>query len=98
MLGVSDEIYEMMFPQVEETDVDDSDDLVAKYHNFRWVKDNVTWQNTSSSTLGKIEESVDDIRRNAPEQFKIGNRLVTTSDWEYYIRNRFKDNILDVVC
>lgn len=98
MLGVSDEMYEMMFPQVEETDVDDSDDLVAKYHNFKWVKDNVTWQNTSSSTLGKIEESVDDIRRNAPEQFKIGNRLVTTSDWEYYIRNRFKDNILDVVC
>lgn len=23
---------------------------------------------------------------------------MTTSDWEYYVKNRFKDNVLDVVC
>ena len=66
--------------------------------NFAYVKDNFKWENVSSSTIGKVEESVDDIRRNAPEQFKLGNRLVTTSDWEYYIRNRFKDNIVSVIC
>jgi hypothetical protein len=62
------------------------------------VKNEGKWQNTSSSTVGTIEESVDDIRRNAPEWFKSGNRLITANDWEYYVKNRFKDNILDVVC
>ena len=56
------------------------------------------WKNTTSSTEGAAEESVEDIRRNAPEWFKTGNRLVTSDDWVYFVKNAFKDNILDVVC
>ena len=56
------------------------------------------WKNTTSSTEGAAEESVEDIRRNAPEWFKTGNRLVTSDDWVYFVKNAFKDNILDVAC
>jgi len=66
--------------------------------SFSKLKEEIKWQNIQSSSSGAIEEDVDDIRRNAPEWFKQGNRLVTASDWEYYVKNRFRDNILDVVC
>lgn len=56
------------------------------------------WRNISNSSTFCEEEGVDDIRRNAPEWFKTGNRLVTAADWEYFVKNQFKDNILDVVC
>lgn len=102
MLGISDELYELMFPNSYDSMEYDPDASAVSRANlvksFKYVKDNFKWENVSSSTFGKTEESVDDIRRNAPEQFKIGNRLVTTADWEYYIRNRFKDNIVSVVC
>lgn len=35
----------------------------------------------------KHEESVDEIRHNAPNWLKTGNRLVTKSDYEYFIKN-----------
>lgn len=100
MLGISDEMYELMFPNSYDSIEYDSNNADRRnlVKNFAYVKDNFKWENVSSSTIGKVEESVDDIRRNAPEQFKLGNRLVTTSDWEYYIRNRFKDNIVSVIC
>ena len=56
------------------------------------------WSNPSSSSTAVDEETVDEIRRNAPEWFKTGNRLVTASDYEYYVKNRFRDNIVDVKC
>lgn len=90
VLGISEHMYDMMFTKLKANE--DKNDA------FTIIKNEAKWENTSSSTVGKVEESVDEIRRNAPEQFKIGNRLVTTSDWEYYVKNRFKDNILDVIC
>ena len=33
------------------------------------------------------EESVDEIKLNAPNWFKTGNRLITKSDYEYFIKN-----------
>lgn len=56
------------------------------------------WYNKGSSTTPVLEESVEQIRVNAPEWFKVGNRLVTAADYEYYVRNRFRDNIVDVKC
>jgi len=56
------------------------------------------WSNVSGSSFAYPEEDVEEVRRNAPEWFKTGNRLVTASDFEYYVRNRFKDNIIDVKC
>lgn len=56
--------------------------------------------NTSSSSNAVAEESVNDIRAFAPNWFRMGNRLVTKSDYEYYIKNSidFKSEIEDVVC
>ena len=54
--------------------------------------------NTSASTLASIEETVEDIRENAPKYYKLGNRLVTKSDYEFYMKNRFKNVIIDVKC
>lgn len=54
--------------------------------------------NTSSSTSAHAEETVEDIRQNAPDYYKLGNRLVSKSDYEYYVKNRYKDNIIDVKC
>ncbi len=87
VFGISNNLYNNIFNLVDD-----------QLNNFNNLKNTSKWQNVSSSTIGTIEESADEIRRNAPEWFKSGNRLITTSDWEYYIKNRFKDNIQDVVC
>lgn len=57
---------------------------------------NVT--NTTASTRAIAEEDVDDIRELAPDYYKIGNRLVSKFDFEYYVKNRYKENIIDVKC
>lgn len=57
---------------------------------------NVT--NTTASTKAIAEEDVDDIRELAPDYYKIGNRLVSKFDFEYYVKNRYKENIIDVKC
>lgn len=57
-----------------------------------------TFTNITTATETLAEETVDDIRRNAPEWFKSTYRLITTSDWEYYIKNKYKSYIVDVKC
>lgn len=54
--------------------------------------------NITESSKALPEETVDEIRLNAPEWFKTGNRLVTESDYMYYIKNRFSDNVIDAKC
>ena len=54
--------------------------------------------NTTQSTVAQAEEDVDDIRETAPDYYKLGNRLVSKSDYEYYVKNRSKDNIIDAKC
>lgn len=46
----------------------------------------------------KLEESSDDIRTNAPDSFKTGNRLITKSDYEYYVKNCISGKLVDVKC
>lgn len=60
--------------------------------------DNIT--NITSSTYPVLEESVDAIRENAPNWFKIGNRLVTKSDYEYFIKSypTFASQFSDILC
>ena len=62
------------------------------------ISDDVVWTNYQQSSDSANEESVEEIRRNAPEWFKTGNRLVTTSDWTYFVKNRFRSSITDVCC
>lgn len=56
------------------------------------------------STSAKSEESVDEIRDNAPNWFTTGNRLVTKVDYEYYLKNNANGisivgaDIVDVKC
>ena len=54
--------------------------------------------NTTQSTVAQAEEDVDDIRETAPDYYKLGNRLITKDDFEYYVKNRYKNNIIDVKC
>ena len=54
--------------------------------------------NITASTDGIAEESVEDIRNTAPNYYKLGNRLITKDDFEYYITNKYKDSIIDVKC
>ena len=54
------------------------------------------------TTQFKEEETVEDIRDNAPSWFKTGNRLITAKDTEFYIKN-YGDQlglagIIDVKC
>ena len=54
---------------------------------------------TSMSTTPTNEETVEEIRRDAPMAFMTGNRLVTRTDYEYYLKNAHMTNIVgeDVV-
>lgn len=56
--------------------------------------------NITSNTYTALEESVDDIRENAPNWFKMGNRLVTHRDYEYYLKNHpyLRGEYKDVKC
>ena len=90
LFGMTQTIYNGIFKLPDGSDNADSDPRNALY--------NVVWTNTAKSSVGKLEESVEDIRRNAPAWFKTGNRLVTASDYEYYIQNRFKTDIIDIFC
>lgn len=73
-------------------------DYIGYDGNIYNSSDPLKLTNKGVSTSPVYEETVDEIRTNAPEWFKVGNRLVTESDYEYYVKNRFKDNVVDVKC
>lgn len=52
----------------------------------------------SNSTTASSEETVESIRRSAPQNKKIGGRLVTASDWKWFTLNRFRDYVADCEC
>jgi len=56
----------------------------------------IVFNNNSGSTLPKGIESVDNIRKNAPSQFKSQYRLVTKKDYETFIKVNFANFISDV--
>ncbi len=93
VFGLTDELYKKMF-SVRGQSFDEDTGMVQSLA----YSEAALWYNKKSSSEAKSEESVEEIRKNAPEWFKTGNRLVTTADYEYYIRNRFRDNIVDVKC
>ena len=87
--GISPTLYSKIFNIPKNADDDDENTAYSSV---------ATWTNTAASSLFRSEETVNEIRRNAPEWFKTGNRLVTASDFEYFVRNRFRDNVVDVKC
>lgn len=56
----------------------------------------VQFDNNMSSTYADNEESVDDIRQNAPGIFRSQYRLVTESDYENYVKTNFANLIHDI--
>ena len=56
----------------------------------------IVFDNTVTTPIA--EESVDQIRENAPECFKVGNRLITKNDYEYFFKNMLNGGIVDVKC
>lgn len=85
--GISKLLYQQIFKVTGNQSIDQGE-----------VYTDCDWRNITISTTTQEEESVDDIRRNAPQWFKTGNRLVTSDDWEYYVANMFKDTIQSVKC
>lgn len=52
-----------------------------------------------SLSIPKKQDDVTEIRENAPNWFKTGNRLITKKDYEYYIRqNTILSEVIDVKC
>ena len=54
----------------------------------------------SSLTLPMPEEGVEEIRNNAPQWFKTGNRLITKKDYEYFITSNTDafSGVVDAKC
>lgn len=52
--------------------------------------------NSSPASNSKLEETVDEIRENAPVSLSISNRLVTANDVEKWLKLTYSTDILDV--
>lgn len=57
---------------------------------------NLFFNNVVGSTIPKDIETADDIRKNAPANFKSQYRLVTKSDYETFVKTNFSSFINDV--
>lgn len=56
----------------------------------------VSLDNEFSSTDYNAEESIDNIKKNAPKIFKMQNRLITSDDFESYILANYPNFVYDV--
>jgi len=93
--GMSDQMYKEFFglDQGDVKNIVDGWDDVGAAVSFR----------AGSSSTPALEESVEDIRENAPMNFMAGNRLVTRTDYEYYLKsahmvNVVGEDVVDVKC
>ena len=60
------------------------------------VPASIVANNYSQSSAPRAEETVDDIRFSAPNHFRSGGRLITTNDYDSYIRGQFFKDVVDV--
>ena len=75
---------------------DDLQDLIIKREGEE-ASDIELFLTQNSSNPIPIE-TVDEIRENAPNYFKTGNRLITIQDYEYFIRTNYINDVVDVKC
>ena len=73
--GMSEELYNRAI-------IDNND---PRYALDKDGRDLYALTNVTIPTKRKAEETVDEIRENAPNWFKLAGRLVTQADYEYYI-------------
>ena len=99
MFGITDELYDSLFNIDEDNDSKDMYLTNPEYKN----KYSMSFQ-YGLTTQPSIEQSVEDIRQDAPLWFTTGNRLVTRFDYEYYLKNARNSSelincdIIDVKC
>jgi hypothetical protein len=72
----------------------DTIDSYGTYLNFNTIN-SVRLTNTFPSTTYTPEENVENIKRNAPKNFRAQHRLVTLSDYESYLRINFSNILAD---
>jgi hypothetical protein len=81
----------LLYPNI----LDDTNSVNANYLSINDLR-NVFVNNAYPSSDLKNEETVDSIRKNAPQTFRSQYRLITKTDYDSYIRNNFSDLITDV--
>ena len=88
--GLNKDDYEKLF-KINDKNIYLSDDSenVKKMYNLL-IKSQIT-------TKAYPEESVEDIKKNAPNWFKTGNRLLTRADYEQFIKYNV-GGVIDVKC
>ena len=59
---------------------------------------NLIFENTVNSTPVKQAETADDIRQTAPANYRSQYRLVTTRDYEVFVKTNFTNLLADVKC
>lgn len=89
LLGLNDDTFYKSILKMSNIDIENCKAVLAGVADIT---------NTTASTIASAEEDIEDIREIAPDYYKLGNRLVSKSDFEYYVKNRYKDNIIDVKC
>jgi hypothetical protein len=60
------------------------------------ITDSIKASNFAPSSLPYAEETVDEIRTSAPNHFRTGGKLITQNDFDFYIRNNYFRDIVDV--
>ena len=87
--GITNNLYKRIVLGDEKVD---EDDLITN-HDEDYT---IIFNNTVTTPIA--EQDVEDIRENAPECFKTGNRLITKNDYEYFMKNLVSGGIVDVKC
>lgn len=89
--GLDSETYNMIFgAESVENAITNSDKIPEDEQPYVFLNA------TTSSPVA--EEDVDAIRQSAPQEFKLGRRLVTAYDYEYFVKNKWKGQVIDVKC
>lgn len=75
-------------------------DVFANQYRFLQNNEmiNLAFTNTSNSTTIKEAETPDEIRKSAPANYRSQYRLVTTRDYENFIKSNFTNLLADTKC
>lgn len=101
MFGISYDLYNQIFKLNDSDHIYDLEmNLTNESNKNKYM---LSFANQTTTTP-QLEETVEEIRENAPLWFTTGNRLVTRFDYEYYLKNARNTNsivgcdIIDVKC
>lgn len=102
IVGIADRVY-LNGKLVIENDpnvLTMSDILYCLYGDQALIQDNDTSlsviKNNYASTIPNPEETVEQIRQNAPNWFKSQGRLITDYDFDSFVRTNFYNDLIDV--